>query len=82
MSVDSIAQDQIKSFVDRILRLKAEVKAINADVREVYGEAKSFGFDKTVLGKLVNYVEKREADATAVMESESIFDLYLTGRYR
>ncbi|WP_193336188.1 DUF2312 domain-containing protein [Devosia beringensis] len=74
----SVAQDQIKAFVDRILRLKGEVHEINADIREIYAEAKGNGFDKTVLGKLVNYVEKRQTDAAAVMEGEAIFELYLT----
>jgi|GEM_PF-1500889 len=78
MSGESVAQDQIKAFVDRILRMKEERKAIDADIREIYAEAKGSGFDKTVLGKLVNYVERRAADANAVMESESLFDLYLT----
>lgn len=81
MSTDSVAQDQIKAFVDRILRLKAEAKAINADVREVYGEAKASGFDKTVLGKLVSYIEKRNADSNAVAEGEALFDLYLSAYY-
>jgi len=77
MAEDSVAQDQIRAFVDRIIRLKEEVKAINADIREIYAEAKGNGFDKTVLGKLVNYVEKRQSDATAVMESDALFELYL-----
>ena len=78
---DSVAQDQIKAFVDRIVRLKAEVKAINADVREVYAEAKANGLDKTILGKVVNYVEKHEASATELQASEAMFDLYLTAYF-
>ena len=78
MSESNVAQDQIKALVDRILRMKEEAKAINSDIREIYAEAKSNGFDKTVLGKLVTYVEKRQTDASAVLESESLFDLYLT----
>lgn len=74
---DSVAQDQIKAFVERILRMREEAKAINDDIREIYAEAKQTGFDKTVLGKLVLYVEKRQTDAAAVAESESLFDLYL-----
>lgn len=75
---DSVAQDQIRAFVDRILRLKGEAKDINRDIREVYGEAKGNGFDKTVLGKLVSYVEKRENGATDLQEAEALFDLYLS----
>ena len=78
---DGVAQDQIKSFVDRILRLKEEVKTFNADIREIYAEAKGNGFDKTILGKLVNYVEKRNADSNAVAEGEALFDLYLSAYY-
>lgn len=75
---DSVAQDQIRAFVDRILRLKEEAKAINGDIREVYAEAKGNGFDKTALGKLVNYVEKRNAGAADLAEAEAIFNLYLS----
>lgn len=75
---DSVAQDQIRAFVDRILRMKEEAKAINADIREIYAEAKGNGFDKTVLGKLVSYVEKRNAGAADLQEAEAIFDLYLS----
>jgi len=77
MSNDSVAQDQIVAFVDRIMRLKEEAKAINADIREIYAEAKGSGFDKTVLGKLVVYVEKRSSDPNQLNETEAIFDLYL-----
>lgn len=77
-NTDSVAQDQIKAFVERILRLKQEAADINRDIREVYGEAKANGFDKTVLGKLVAYVAKRTEDRNAVAEADALFDLYLT----
>lgn len=74
---ESVAQDQIRAFVDRILRLKEEAKDLNRDIREVYAEAKGNGFDKTVLGKLVSYVEKRATGAADLQEAEALFDLYL-----
>lgn len=80
-NADSVAQDQIKSFVDRIIRMKAEAKAIKDDIREIYAEAKGNGFDKTVLGKLVAYVEKRSADSAGMMEAEALFDLYISAYY-
>lgn len=76
-TTDTDSQDQIRAFVDRILRMKEEAKAINDDIREIYAEAKGNGFDKTALGKLVNYVEKRAKDSAAVAEADAIFDLYL-----
>lgn len=77
VSPDSVAQDQIKAFVERIMRLREEAKAINGDIREVYAEAKGNGFDKTVLGKVVNYIEKRATSAGELAEGEALFDLYL-----
>lgn len=74
----SVAQDQIRAFVDRILRLKEEAASIKGDIREVYAEAKANGFDKTVLGKVVGYVEKRAAGAADLAEAEALFDLYLS----
>lgn len=77
MTESNVAQDQIKAFVDRILRMKEEAKAINADIREIYAEAKGSGFDKTVLGQLVSYVEKRQTDAATLAERSALFELYL-----
>ena len=77
VSTDSVAQDQIRAFVERILRMKEEAKAINDDIREIYAEAKGNGFDKTVLGQVVAYVEKRGKDRAALMEREALFDLYM-----
>jgi len=75
---DSVAQDQIRAFVNRILRLKEEAANIKGDIREVYAEAKGNGFDKTVLGKVVGYVEKRAKGANDLLEAEALFDLYLS----
>jgi uncharacterized protein (UPF0335 family) len=74
---DSVAQDQIKAFVDRIIRLREEAAGLKADIREVYAEAKGNGLDKTILGKVVSHVEKMAADANGVMETEALFELYI-----
>lgn len=71
------SDQELRSLIDRIIRVKDEVRDLNADIREIYREAKSAGFDKTALGKVVNYIEKRGADAAKVAESDAIFDLYL-----
>lgn len=71
----------IRSYVDRILRLKDEVKAVNDDIREIYAEAKGEGFDKTALGKLVTIVQKRNENPAAVDEADAILGLYLEAYY-
>ena len=72
------AHGQLKAFIERLMRMREEAKAINSDIREIYAEAKAAGFDKTVLGKVVLYVERRAEKPEAVSEADTLFDLYLS----
>lgn len=72
------ANTRLKSFIDRVLRLKEEQDALAADIREVYAEAKGEGFDKTAMGNVVSHlrrVEKKGRDA--VDEADTFFQTYL-----
>ncbi len=75
---ESVAHEQLRAFVGRILRMKEEARSIKDDIREIYAEAKGNGFDKTVLGQLVSHLEKREKDPDTLAERSALFDLYLT----
>ena len=69
---------RLKSFIDRVIRLKEEQDTIAADIREVYAEAKGEGYDKTAMGQVVAYLRKVEkVGVSAVEERRTIFDLYL-----
>src|SRR5688572_18974888 len=65
---DSVAQDQIKAFIERIERLEEEKAAIAGDIKEVYAEAKGNGFDTKVLRKIISI---RKQDANDRMEMEA-----------
>lgn len=82
MSEDSVADDELAAFVDRILRMKSEEDAIKSDIKEIYAEAKGRGYDKTRLGETVATVRKLEKDADGEAEKEAIRDLYLTAYFR
>jgi uncharacterized protein (UPF0335 family) len=75
VSSDSVAQDQIKAFIERIERLEEEKAAIAGDIKEVYAEAKGNGFDTKVLRKIVSI---RKQDHAERMEQEALLELYLT----
>lgn len=75
VSSDSVAQDQIKAFIERIERLEEEKAAIAGDIKEVYAEAKGNGFDTKVLRKIVSI---RKQDHNERMEQEALLELYLT----
>jgi uncharacterized protein (UPF0335 family) len=71
---DAVAPDLLKAFVERIERLEEEKASITGDVKEVYAEAKTQGFDTKILRKVVAL---RKRDAAERREEEEIMDLYL-----
>jgi uncharacterized protein (UPF0335 family) len=75
ISSDSVAQDQIRAFIERIERLEEEKSSIAGDIKEVYAEAKGNGFDTKVLRKIVSI---RKQDHNERMEQEALLELYLT----
>jgi uncharacterized protein (UPF0335 family) len=68
------AKDQLKAFVERVERLEEEKKAIADDVRDVYAEAKSSGFDVKALRTVVRL---RKQDVNERKEQEAILETYL-----
>lgn len=73
-SIDAVAPDQLRAFVERIERLEEEKKAIADDIKDVYAEAKANGFDVKVLRKVVSL---RKQDKAEREEMEAILELYL-----
>lgn len=72
--IDPTTRSQLRAFVERIERLDEEAKALNDDRKDVYGEAKSFGFDTKILKRVV---AARRQDRDQRMEEEAIFDTYM-----
>jgi uncharacterized protein (UPF0335 family) len=68
-----IAADRLRSLVERIERLEEERKALAGDIKDIYGEAKSAGFDVKVLRQIIRL---RRQDQAEVEEQESLLDLY------
>jgi uncharacterized protein (UPF0335 family) len=67
------AKDQLKAFVERIERLEEEKKTISDDIRDVYAEAKSRGYDGKAMRAVVRL---RKMDTNARQEAEAILDTY------
>lgn len=74
MATESVAQDQLRAFVERIERMEEEKKAISDDIKEIYAEAKGNGFDIKVLRQIVRI---RKQDHSERMEQEALLDLYM-----
>ena len=74
ISSDSVAQDQLRAFIERIERLEEEKKAIADDIKDVYAEAKAHGFDVTALRTIVRL---RKQDSDERKEQEAILETYM-----
>lgn len=74
MATESVAQDQLRAFVERIERMEEEKKAITDDIKEIYAEAKGNGFDTKVLRQVIRI---RKQDRAERLEQEAILDLYM-----
>jgi uncharacterized protein (UPF0335 family) len=68
------AKDHLKAFVERIERLEEEKKTISDDIRDVYAEAKSTGFDVKALRAIVRL---RKQDVAERKEQEAILETYM-----
>ena len=73
--LNSTAQTQLKTIVERIERLEEDKAAVMADLKEVFAEAKGNGFDVKILRKVVRI---RKQDRAKRQEEEALLDLYLS----
>lgn len=71
---DSVAQGQLRAFVERVERMESEKAAIAADIKEIYLEAKGNGFDTAILRKIVSI---RKQDPNKRAEQRALLELYM-----
>lgn len=72
-----MSDQHLKQLIDRILRCREAEDEAKADTREVYAEAKSQGYDKVIIGKVVAHIRARQKDAQKVEEQDVLFVTYL-----
>ena len=74
MQLQNSTKDQLRAIVARIERLEEEKTALDADLREVYAEAKGNGFDVKALRAVIRI---RKQDENKRREEEAVLDTYL-----
>lgn len=52
----------IKSYVDRIEKLEQEKKEIQQDIKDIYAEAKSRGYNKKALKQVIKLRKMADSD--------------------
>lgn len=71
--VGGIAADRLRSIIERIERLEEERKALANDIKDIYAEAKSAGFDAPVIRRIIS---ARKKEPSEIEEQETLFDVY------
>ena len=72
-SATQFAREQLQALIERIERLEEEKAQTASDIRDIYAEGKSAGFDTKALRTIVRL---RAMDADARREQEAILDTY------
>ena len=71
--VTKLDNGHLKSFIERIERLMEEKKGVADDIKDIYAESKSAGFDPKVIRKLISL---RKQEPAEVEEQETLLDVY------
>lgn len=69
----NISAERLRSLIERIERLDEERKALGSDIKDIFAEAKSAGFDVKVMRELIRIRKQEPAD---VEEREALLDVY------
>ena len=69
------ADERLRLLIERIERLEEEKKGIGDDIKDVYLEAKSAGYDPKAMRQVIRIRKMKPDDRK---EMEAILDVYLT----
>ena len=65
--------EQLTQFIERIERLEEEKRALMADIKDVYAEAKATGFEPKIMRQVVRL---RSMDRDLLSEQDMLLDTY------
>jgi uncharacterized protein (UPF0335 family) len=72
--VGGVAGERLRSFIQRIERLEEEKKTISDDIRDVFAEAKSNGFDPKIMRQVLKI---RKMETAERQEHDALLETYL-----
>ena len=69
----STSAEQLVQYLERIERLEEEKRALMADIKDIYSEAKATGFDTKTMRQLI---KMRAMDKDMLAEQDDLLDTY------
>lgn len=71
----NVSGKRLKSFLERIERLEEEKKGLSEDIRDIFSEAKSTGFEPKIIKKILSI---RKTNREKRKEEQELLRLYLS----
>ncbi len=71
--IGGIAVDRLRSLIERIERLNEEKAALESDIRDIFAEAKSAGFDVKIMREIIKL---RKQNAAERDENDFLLETY------
>jgi uncharacterized protein (UPF0335 family) len=71
--VGGVAADRLRSLIERIERLEEEKRELQSDIRDIFAEAKSAGFDVKAMRTILKLRKMNAADRD---EQEVVVETY------
>ena len=68
-----VSGDRIKSFIERIERLEENKQMLAEDIKDIYSEIKSSGFEAKIIRKIVRL---RKSSIEKLREEQELLELY------
>ena len=72
---NAVSAERLKSFIKRIGKVEEDKAAVAEDLKEIYSEAKSAGFDTTIIRKII-VLRKKELEKRR--EEQELLELYMS----
>ncbi|MEC8728678.1 MAG: DUF2312 domain-containing protein [Candidatus Puniceispirillales bacterium] len=73
MNAGNQTPEMLRQFIERVERLEEEKAGILADIRDVYSEAKGYGFDPKIMRQVV---KMRAMDKQDLDEQDQLIETY------
>ena len=71
---DLVAADELRLLIERIENLEADRRGVMEDIRNVFSEAKSRGFDPKIMRQIIKL---RAIESHERQEWEAVLDTYI-----
>ncbi len=69
----TVGSDQLRKYIERVERLEEEKRALMADIRDIYYEAKASGFEPKIMRQIVRM---RAMDKDLLAEQDTLLKTY------